>query len=182
MTVERKDYDTIVAAFTALMTKKLRENDHKTHWRNQLISDLFVMLVAETKELEAELVSGAQFGRDLGTVAGQEVFVDRERPSPVKVARECADVANLALMIADVAGGLDMDLPARETVTIELLQREVLRLQGQVTHENGRWKEVYESHRQERDKRQLLEVENKKLQSEIDNALFEPYVDPGSFG
>lgn len=147
---ERANYENTVAAFMGLMLKKLRENDHKTHWRNEDIRDLFRMLVHETVELEQELDKS-------------------DGASPVKIARECADIGNFALMIADVARGLDEEMPKREAVTIELLQREVLELRNQVAHENRRWKEVFKQHLNERTRRQDLEIVVRVLAEGIGN-------------
>ena len=141
--VERLNYENTVAAFTGLMLKKLRENDHKTHWANEATLDLFKYLKDEVVELSEEL------GRLALKHAGA---------SPVKVARECADVANLALMVADKVGGLDSDLPEREAVTIDILQREVVDLRRRVAHENARWKEVFRQHLEERTQRLNLEA------------------------
>ena len=139
MTSERGNYEVTVAAFTGLMLTKLRENDHKTHWRDEDIDDLFKLLKGEVEELEVEMNKG-------------------EKYSPVKISRECADIANFALMIADLAGGLDEGGVEREVVTIDTLQREIVRLREQVKHENTRWKEAFKAHLDERTLRQKLEA------------------------
>lgn len=148
---ERVNYENTVAAFTGLMLKKLRENDHKTHWKNEGVVDLFEMLDGEVRELEVELTS--------------------DRTSPVKISRECADIGNFALMIADVMGGLDEELPKREAVTIELLQKEVLRLRDQVAYENARWRDVATRYGVERDCRMNLERLLKQERSRVEAAV-----------
>jgi NTP pyrophosphatase (non-canonical NTP hydrolase) len=71
------------------MEEKLRENDHKGGWGTMSAASLFVRLVEETGELAS--------------------LVDRMRGLPeiawrAKIAREAADVANFAMMIADNFG------------------------------------------------------------------------------
>jgi hypothetical protein len=65
-----------VQAFAIAMEKKLRENDHKTHWRKCAVKYLRRRLAEELIELD-----------------------DAEHPEDV--AAECVDVANFAMMIAD---------------------------------------------------------------------------------
>ena len=77
----------------------------------------------------------------------------------MKVARECADVANMALMVADVVGGLDEEVPEREAVTIDVLQREVVRLRGLVDKEEGRRRDSARRYGAERTRRQAVEAE-----------------------
>lgn len=72
-----------VLAFARLMERQLRANDHKPGWKN----DTPVALMRRLEE-EAQELNGA-----LGW-------------SPVEVALEAADVANFAMMIADVCGCL----------------------------------------------------------------------------
>jgi len=75
--------------FLNQMYLKLRENDHKGDWRLELsIPELWELLEDEIEELAQAINS------NLGS---QEIV------------RECADVANFAMMIADVAGGLVED-------------------------------------------------------------------------
>ncbi len=72
-------------AFADLMEKVLRRNDHKGHWCACTTSYLFSRLVEEVGEL----------GRS----------IDEERAKD-RIRKEAADVANFAMMIADVVGGL----------------------------------------------------------------------------
>lgn len=79
-----------VAAFAVQMELKLRENDHKPHWRESTLDYLEGRLQEEVDELIAEL-SYAFFDGDSHNVV-----------------MEAADVANFAMFIADVAGGLEL--------------------------------------------------------------------------
>ena len=72
-----------VAWFAQQMEAKLRENDHKGGWQNCSWDWLVERIYRETKELWIEV------GR-----------VDIE---PKRIIREAADVANFAMMIADIA-------------------------------------------------------------------------------
>jgi hypothetical protein len=73
-----------VARFALLMEQVLRTHDHEYHgraaWRENSIRNLFNWLMGETEELRLDLANA--------------------RPG-VKCAKECADIANLAMMIAD---------------------------------------------------------------------------------
>lgn len=99
-----------VIAFARLMESKLAENRHKgdrAGWVQMRSDWLFDRMVDEAKELRAQLpyrmgvrgVDDPSYGCD-GT--------------PLTARRECADVSNFAMMIADVAGGM-------EPVTIEAI-------------------------------------------------------------
>ncbi len=70
----------VVLAFAILMEEKLLENDHKEHWCNYSVGHLRTRLHQEVAELMRTIDKGA---------------------SNKAVIRECADVANFALMIAD---------------------------------------------------------------------------------
>ena len=80
-----------LARFARHMEAKLRENDGKRHWGNCDVGYLRRRLRTETRELFA--------------------LLDRERRRPARmsaetareIAREAADVANFAMMIADNA-------------------------------------------------------------------------------
>lgn len=71
-----------VAAFAALMEQRLRENDHKPGWKEDDPRELYERLDEEAGELDYALAI-----RD-------------------GIAKEAADVANFAMMIADVCGVL----------------------------------------------------------------------------
>lgn len=75
-----------VAAFAQLMEQKLRENDHKGGWADDPASALVERVVEEAAELAEEWGS--------------------PRPSFYTV-WEAVDVANMAMMVADVLGGVD---------------------------------------------------------------------------
>ena len=92
-----------VDAFADEMERKLAENRHKGDregWARMDIRWLLEQLRKEVDELDAALpvrlgVRGADdpsYGYGL---------------SPLAIRSECADVANFAMMIADVAGGLE---------------------------------------------------------------------------
>lgn len=71
----------IVQWFALLMEQKLDENKHKNGWRQSLNTRLLRQLKGEVQELEEALLNG----------------------DPVEIAREAADVANYAMMLADNA-------------------------------------------------------------------------------
>jgi NTP pyrophosphatase (non-canonical NTP hydrolase) len=70
-----------VVEFADAMEAKLRENDHKRHWRHLGMQTLSMRLTQEREELR-------------GAVA---------RGSHAEILSEAADVANFAMMIADKA-------------------------------------------------------------------------------
>ena len=71
-------------AFKLAMLQKLLENEHKKPWENLNREQLMFFIVQELKELAEALEGG----------------------TPEEVRRECADVANFAMMIADNFGDL----------------------------------------------------------------------------
>lgn len=80
-----------VLAFAQAMENQLRANDHKGGWKGCDYAWLFGRLLEEVKELEREVT------RD-----GEHIL------------SEAADVANFAMMIADVCGALRADAARRE--------------------------------------------------------------------
>ena len=68
-----------VQEFASLMEERLRDNDHKGGWEDCDVSWLLMRLIGEVGELAEQLVKG-------------------EDPE-----QECADVANFAMMIAEVS-------------------------------------------------------------------------------
>ena len=85
-----------VIAFAHHMEAKLRENDHKGGWRNDLPSVLMERLHQEAEELNAALDGGKDCAcRE--ACCGHWATV-----KPVNVLQEAADVANFAMMIADL--------------------------------------------------------------------------------
>lgn len=89
-----------VAAFAQLMEQKLRENDHKRGWRCCTVRYLSVRLGNELAELRRVLAERTKF-------IGKGRFRPDVDPGIVRrIGGEAADVANFAMMIADVCGGL----------------------------------------------------------------------------
>lgn len=76
----------VIMKFARSMELKLRANDHKVHWRDMDAADLCAGLREEVDELFAE--------------------VEAERVDQGAIRLEAADVANIAMMIADSFGGL----------------------------------------------------------------------------
>lgn len=85
-----------VLAFAHLMEAKLRENDHKGGWANEHQRHLFDRLQEEADELALVISHGTPWSRAQNLRA----------PNPEWVGSEAADVANFAMMIADVCGAL----------------------------------------------------------------------------
>lgn len=78
-------------AFAQLMLLKLAKREFKGDWRTMTIEELFVLLQDEVEELKDEVLEhlcASSFGN-------RQSIVD-----------ECVDVANFAMFIADVVGGL----------------------------------------------------------------------------
>ena len=82
-----------VSRFAGLMEAQLIKHDDKLGWKNEYIKFLFDRLIEEANELFELLKSPA--------------VVD-----PVRIGEEAADVANFAMMIADVCGALKEDVDA----------------------------------------------------------------------
>ena len=87
-----------VRAFADLMEAQLRDNDHKPGWKNDSDLDLFERLGEESAELLAALHRHAK-----RLSWGDHWVMEDTAP---RVGREAADVANFAMMIADVCGAL----------------------------------------------------------------------------
>lgn len=77
-----------VRLFAQQMESRLRANDHKPGWKQDDVRALLWRLWDEANEL------------DVATIPEQGW-------SPADIAKEAADVANFAMMIADVCGGLE---------------------------------------------------------------------------
>ena len=69
--------------FANYMEHVLLDNDHKGGWRNIPLEELFSRLANETGELQTEIN-----------------FPEQDMAAIIK---ECADIANFAMMVADVA-------------------------------------------------------------------------------
>lgn len=82
MTTEEYERPT-VRHFAAQMERVLRENDHKGGWENCTVQEMFTGLLREVVELHDAIEHGNG-----------------------DILREACDVANFAMMIADVAGRL----------------------------------------------------------------------------
>jgi len=76
-----------VIKFAMHMEKVLRENDHKSGWKNTTLEWLYLCLREEVSELD-------------------DVTCMWPRHKD-KILKEAVDVANYCMMIADVTGGLD---------------------------------------------------------------------------
>jgi NTP pyrophosphatase (non-canonical NTP hydrolase) len=94
---ERPDLRPSVAAFAALMERVLRDNDHKGGWQDCEPEWLLMRLRQEVAELDEAMQKGTIARRDES---------GRTSDWPADIAREAADVANFAMMIADVRGAL----------------------------------------------------------------------------
>ena len=88
-----------VRAFADLMEAKLRENDHKAGWKGEDASDLFPRIAEEADELWRAMV------RHSKRLSWGDAWV-METDTVERIGREAADVANFAMMIADVCGAL----------------------------------------------------------------------------
>jgi len=94
MPVSREAWPT-VSAFAAMMRQKLEQNRHKGGWEVGEHDDLRWQQGAYLDRLieEAEELKKALFKADYSQ-------------NPQEIAEEAADVANFAMMIADISGGL----------------------------------------------------------------------------
>ena len=79
-----------VRAFADAMEERLAANDHKPGWIGDSPHALLARLREEATELQVVLNSSATPGRET-------------------ILREAADVANFAMMIADVCGALEWE-------------------------------------------------------------------------
>lgn len=92
-----------VAAFAQALEAQLRANDHKSGWKGDSVSSLMERLKEEVDELVKALCSHLiEYGRAKRGTEEPLLFADTE----FEVLKEAADVANFAMMIADVCGGL----------------------------------------------------------------------------
>ena len=84
-----------VLAFALLMERELRANDHKPGWKE----DSPEVLAQRVRQEAAELLEVAS-----------DHYANTRTPVPPllrdKIAEETADVANMAMMVADVCGAL----------------------------------------------------------------------------
>ena len=96
-----------VCWFSGLMETKLRENDHKGHWRNCDLEYMEQRIREEFAELSAALMQ-----YQIASLSPHEAT--RTRYLGDRVKREAADVANFAMMIADRVRGELLDLDSAE--------------------------------------------------------------------
>jgi NTP pyrophosphatase (non-canonical NTP hydrolase) len=96
-----------VLAFARLMERELRANDHKPGWKNDRIGQLAPRVVQEADELlravrrlEERWGEHLCGGPDRGSVRMSDADMRQS------VVEEAADVANMAMMVADVLGAL----------------------------------------------------------------------------
>jgi hypothetical protein len=90
----------VVQLFAEQMEKVLRDNDHKVGWSTMLPADLVALLKREVRELSQRV---ALLGKSATTGRAAGVW-ETTRASAVK---EAVDVANFAMFVADVLGGLE---------------------------------------------------------------------------
>lgn len=107
-----------VRAFAHLMEAQLRANDHKPGWKRDDPTALACRAEEELAELKSAVenwsLSRVQGMDDIGR--GADPLSPAERAKIV--GEEAADVANFAMMVADVCGAL----PATPTVSPELVE------------------------------------------------------------
>lgn len=87
-----------VRAFACLMEERLRANDHKYGWKGMPPLSLYLRLQEESAEL-------------LRAVLNATAELKSERGPRRAVAHEAGDLANFAMMIADVCGALQAVKP-----------------------------------------------------------------------
>lgn len=87
-----------VLGFAEIMEQKLKENDHRPGWIGDTLASLLGRLKEETEELDIKinkLPSGSR------RAVADDSIGDIGIPEPEDMQRECADIANFAMMIAD---------------------------------------------------------------------------------
>ena len=85
-----------IAWFAEQMQQKLSENEHKEHWINNGLISLFLGMEGEVAEADDAMDGLMNALVDQPDSANIRKMVD-------ELIRECADVANFAMMIADIA-------------------------------------------------------------------------------
>lgn len=104
-----KPIRTSVMRFAAIMEVKLRENDHKGGWTDEPWSYLFGRMIEESGELFRELMDIDRRQRR-GPHGDVNAYREVLAAVALRIAREAADVANIAHMLAHQAGALGDDL------------------------------------------------------------------------
>jgi hypothetical protein len=97
-----------VEAFAQLMEQKLRENDHKGGWDDCDVDWLLTRMDEESREL-----AKCRFEEARAIVGVGPYMITREGRDAARrnIGAEAADVANFAMMIADVCGALRRPTP-----------------------------------------------------------------------
>lgn len=88
---KHRNNEKTTANFRLAMLEKLNENNHKKHWNEAGIGWLFSRLEDEIKELKFEL----------SRILYNDVMFESIINQIEMAKRECADVANMAMMIYD---------------------------------------------------------------------------------
>lgn len=96
-----------VVGFADLMERQLRANDHKPGWKDDEPFDLQERVEQEAAELSTAV---AEWERHTGHT---EAALSRA------VGREAADVANMAMMVADVCGALHTPPPVATATVVD---------------------------------------------------------------
>lgn len=91
-----------VKKFADAMETELKENDHKKGWKNCTSGFLISKLDEETKEL-LEVV------RAYKNINNEELLHDDMTELKARILSEAADVGNIAMMIADICGALQVE-------------------------------------------------------------------------
>jgi chorismate mutase len=96
-----------VLSFAAKIERRLRQFDKergRRGWANHPINGLFEHLKDEVEELFVAIHNrdAIERGQSGFTEAAQQIVRTLNDDFPAAVIRECADVANMAMMIADV--------------------------------------------------------------------------------
>jgi hypothetical protein len=94
-----------VKAFAVLMEAKLRENDHKGGWIGCEVYWLLDRLREEADEVAA-LVKSFEGTPPMRYVSATGELKPLSKSTRGRIGREAADVANFAMMLADVCGAL----------------------------------------------------------------------------
>lgn len=102
--MDAKELRPEVLTFACEMERQLRANDHKGGWQQCAPDWLFGRMREEENELLAAMVR----------VELDPWHATAGRTTVERVVHEAADVANFAMMIADVCGGLAAPAPAKE--------------------------------------------------------------------
>ena len=91
-----------VRAFAILMETELRANDHKPGWKNDTPLSLATRVSEEAKELWDAVMLFEDWGLHLPNENPESRIEMRKKT--VEIAKEAADVANMAMMVVDVYG------------------------------------------------------------------------------